>query len=74
MSPERLRGGIPFALVGVLLILSLFVLHGAAAGVAAFAAFLGFIAACIDALRRRDADVRRNADRSGLAGWFGGWF
>ena len=37
-------------------------------------AFLGFIAACIDALRRKDADVRRNADRSGLAGWFGGWF
>jgi hypothetical protein len=25
-------------------------------------------------LRRKDADVRRNADRSGLAGWFGGWF
>ena len=74
MSPERLRGHIPFALVGVLLILSVFVLHGAAAGVAAFAAFLGFIAACIDALRRNDADVRRNADRSGLAGWFGGWF
>ncbi|MGZ4239710.1 MAG: hypothetical protein ACXVWT_27125 [Solirubrobacteraceae bacterium] len=58
----------------MLLILSLFVLHGAAAGVAAFAAFLGFIAAYIDALRRKDADVRRNADRSGLAGWFGGWF
>jgi hypothetical protein len=74
MSPQRLRGRIPFALVGVLLILSVFVLHGAAAGVAAFAAFLGLIAACIDALRRKDADVRRNADRSGLAGWFGGWF
>ena len=70
MSPERLRTRIPFALVGMLLILSFFVLHGAAAGVAAFAAFLGFIAACIDALRRKDADVRRNADRSGLAGWF----
>jgi hypothetical protein len=25
-------------------------------------------------LRRKDADVRRDADRSGLAGWFGGWF
>lgn len=74
MSPKRHRGRIPFAVVGVLLILSVFVLHGAAAGVAAFAAMLGFIAACIDALRRRDADVRRNADRAGLAGWFGGWF
>ena len=62
------------ALVGVLLILSLFVLDGAAAGVAAFAAMLGIIPACIDALRREDADVRRDADRSGLAGWFGGWF
>ncbi len=74
MSRERLRGIIPLALVGVLLILSLFVLDGAAAGVAAFAAFLGFIAACIDVLRRKDADARRDADRSGLAGWFGGWF
>jgi membrane associated rhomboid family serine protease len=74
MSAERLRGRIPFALVGVLLILSVFVLHGAAAGVAAFATFLGFIAACIYALQRRDAEVRRDADRAGLGGWFGGWF
>jgi hypothetical protein len=74
MSPKRHRGRISFGLVGVLLILSLFVLHGAAAGVAAFAAMLGFIAACIDALHRKDADVRRDADRAGIAGWFGGWF
>ena len=38
------------------------------------AAMLGFILACIDALHRQDADVRRKADRTGLAGWFGGWF
>jgi hypothetical protein len=25
-------------------------------------------------LHRQDADVRRKADRTGLAGWFGGWF
>ena len=74
MSARRHRGRVAFALVGVLLILSLFVLHGVAAGVAAFAAMLGFILACIDALRRRDADVRRDADRAGLGGWFGGWF
>jgi hypothetical protein len=74
MSRKRHRGRISFAFVAVLLILSVFVLHGAAAGVAAFAAMLGFILACIDALRREDADVRRNADRTGLAGWFGGWF
>jgi hypothetical protein len=52
MSPRRHRGRISFALVAVLLILSLFVLHGAAAGAAAFAAMLGFILACIDALHR----------------------
>ena len=67
-------GRIFFALVAVLGILAVFVLHGAAAGVAAFAAMFGFIAACIYALHRRDADVRRDADRTGIAGWFGGWF
>jgi hypothetical protein len=74
MSARRHRGLISFALVAVLVILSVFVLHGAAAGVAAFAAMLGFILACIDALHRQDADVRRKADRTGLGGWFGGWF
>jgi membrane associated rhomboid family serine protease len=68
------RGRIFFALVAVLGLLAVFVLHGAAAGAAAFAAMFGFIAACIYALHRRDADVRRDADRTGLAGWFGGWF
>ena len=67
-------GRIFFAFVAVLGILAVFVLHGAAAGVAAFAAMFGFIAACIYALHRRDADVRRDADRTGIAGWFGGWF
>jgi membrane associated rhomboid family serine protease len=68
------RGRIFFALVAVVAILAVFVLHGAAAGAAAFAAMLGFIAACIYALHRRDAEVRRDADRAGLGGWFGGWF
>jgi hypothetical protein len=63
-----------FALFAVLGILALFVLHGAAGGVAALAALLVFILACIDAMRRQDADVRRRGDRTGLAGWFGGWF
>jgi membrane associated rhomboid family serine protease len=67
-------GRIFFALVAVLGILAVFVLHGAAAGAAAFAAMFGFIAACIYALHRRDADVRRDADRTGIAGWLGGWF
>jgi hypothetical protein len=65
---------VAFALFAVLGILALFVLHGAAGGVAALAALLVFILACIDALRRQDADVRRRSDRAGLAGWFGGWF
>jgi membrane associated rhomboid family serine protease len=71
---SRVRGRIFFAFVAVLTILAVFVLHGAAAGAAAFAAMLGFIAACIYALHGRDAEVRRDADRAGLAGWFGGWF
>ena len=68
------RGRIFFALVAVAAIFAVFVLHGAAAGAAAFAAMLGFIAACIYALHGRDAEVRRDADRAGLGGWFGGWF
>ena len=71
---SKARGRIFFAFVAALAILAVFVLHGAAAGAAAFAAMLGFIAACIYALHRRDADVRRDADRAGLGGWFGGWF
>lgn len=63
-----------FALFAVLAILALFVLDGAAGGVAALAALLVFILACIDAMRREDSDARRDADRTGLAGWFGGWF
>jgi hypothetical protein len=73
VSPKRRRGRISFALAAVLLILSVFVLHGTAAGVTAFAAMLGFILARIEQ-HREDAHVRRNADRTGLSGWFGGWF
>src|SRR3954470_11911732 len=59
---SRDRGRIAFALVAVLAILAVFVLHGAAGGAAAFAAMFGFIAACIYALQRRDADVRCAAE------------
>jgi hypothetical protein len=62
------------ALFVVLGILALFVLDGPAGGVAALAAMVVFILACIDALRGEDADVRRRSDRTGLAGWLGGWF
>jgi hypothetical protein len=74
MSPRRHLVRISFASVAVVLVLALFVLHGVAAGVAAFAAMIGFILACIAALSREDAQTRRDADRTGVAGWFGGWF
>jgi hypothetical protein len=64
-----------FVLFAVLAILGLFVLHGPAAGLAALAAMLMFIVACMGALRRRNADLRReDSDRTGIAGWVGGWF
>ena len=55
-------------------ILGWFVLDGALAGVASLAALLAFIGACIYALRGEDPDTRRQGDRTGLAGWIGGWF
>jgi hypothetical protein len=61
-----------FALVVVLAILALFVLDGAASGVTALAAMLVFILACIAALHGRKPD--RDSDRTGVAGWVGGWF
>jgi hypothetical protein len=73
VSPKY-RVRLAFALFAVAGILALFVLDGAAAGAAALAALLLFIVACIGALSRQDADARRHGDRTGLAGWFGGWF
>jgi hypothetical protein len=63
-----------FALFAVLSILSLFVLHGIASGVVSLAAMVAFIGACIYALRGEDAGTRARSDRTGMAGWFGGWF
>jgi hypothetical protein len=74
MSSKRRRVRLTFALFAILAILALFVLHGAAGGVAALAAMLVFIAACMYALRGRDAETGAPSDRTGLAGWFGGWF
>jgi hypothetical protein len=74
VSPKRRRVPIAFALSAVLAILALFVFDGAAGGITALAAMLVFILACVAALGRQDAAVRRGSDRTGLAGWFGGWF
>ena len=70
VSPRRRRVGGTFTLSAVLAILSLFVLDGAVSGVVALVAMLVFIAACIQALRGEGGET---ADRTGLAGWFGGW-
>jgi hypothetical protein len=50
------------------------VLEGAVAGVTLLAAMLVFIGTCIYALRGEDSDAVTRSDRTGLAGWIGGWF
>jgi hypothetical protein len=74
VSPKRHRARAGFLLFALLAVVCLFVLHGAASGVAALAAMLAFIAACISALRGHDAEAVAKGDRTGLAGWIGGWF
>jgi hypothetical protein len=74
MPPRRRRARAGFVLCAVLAILSLFVLDGAGSGMAALAAMLVFIAACISALRGQDPATAAQSDRTGLAGWIGGWF
>jgi amino acid permease len=74
VSRKRRRVTAWFALFALLMILSLFVLHGTAGGVTSFAAMLVFIGACISALRSYDDETRAGSDRTGVAGWIGGWF
>jgi hypothetical protein len=62
---------IAFAVDVVLAILALFVLNGPAGGIVALVALLLFILTCIAALRPR---ATADSDRTGLAGWMGGWF
>ena len=70
----RRRVRVAFSLDATLAILAVFILDGAVAGVAAFAAMLVFIFACIAALRQPNADLGGRTDRTGLAGWIGHWF
>jgi hypothetical protein len=74
VAPKRRRPWVGFALFALLAILGLFVLHGPAAGITALAALLAFIGACMYALRGQDADTVNHNERTGLTGWFGGWF
>jgi len=70
----RHRVRVAFALDAILAILTVFILNGAVAGVAALATMLVFIFACIAALRQPNADLGGRTDRTGLAGWIGHWF
>jgi hypothetical protein len=72
VSPKRRRVRTSFALFAVLAILALFVFDGAAGGVAALAAMLVFIAACVNAMRGEDVNAVAHSGRTGLAGWFRG--
>jgi hypothetical protein len=74
MAPRRRYAWVGFALFGGLAILALVALDGSAAGIASFAAMLVFVGACIYALRGQDPDAVRGSQRTGLRGWFGGWF
>jgi hypothetical protein len=58
-----------FVLTGVLTVVALFVVKGAAGGVVAAGAAAALLFACFRALRGRDVD-----DRPAWAGWFGGYF
>ena len=73
LPPKRGRPWIGFAVVAAVAVCGLFVLHGAASGAVLFAALLGFIFACIYALKCQDPDIAKNADRTGLSGWTGGF-
>ena len=74
MPPRRRRAWLGFVLTAALGLVSVLVLHGAAAGVGSLLALLAFIAACMYALRGRDADSMERTERAGLRGWAGGWF
>jgi hypothetical protein len=71
MSAKRYGIRIAFAVDAVLVILALFVFDGPAGGITALVALLLFILTCIAALRSR---ATPDSDRTGLAGWMGGWF
>ena len=72
--PRKRRPWVGFVLFAILAILGLFVLGGIAAGVDLFVAMLVFIFACMYALRGEEPDSVAQNQRTGFAGWFGGWF
>jgi hypothetical protein len=67
MRTQHRRSWPAFALVAIGAVVGLFVLHGVAAGVVLFIAFLGFIFACIHAL----AGEKPSDGVGGIGGPFG---
>jgi hypothetical protein len=74
VPPKRRRAWVGFAVFVALAASGLFLLDGAAAGAVLLAAMLVFIGACIYALKGHEPGTIRHNERTGLAGWFGGWF
>jgi hypothetical protein len=72
--PRKRRPWVGFTLAAICAVLAVAVLHGPIAGVFALVAMLGFIGACMNALRGHDPDAIRRGDRAAIGGWFGGWF
>ena len=63
-----------FFALAVLAIVGGFVLEGAVAGATSIFAMLVFIAACAYALRHQAQHATARSTRTGLGGWFSGWF
>jgi hypothetical protein len=74
MPARRRHPVVGFALFAALAVLGLFVLDGAVAGFVLLVALLAFIGACMYALRGHGDDAVERGSRSGLTGWFGGWW
>jgi hypothetical protein len=74
VPPKRRHAWVGFALFAALAILGLFVVDGPVAGVILLVAMLTFVGACIYAARGQDPDGVARTQRSGFAGWIGGWF
>jgi membrane associated rhomboid family serine protease len=70
---RRLRTRLGFALFVILAVLGLFVLDGPAGGIASLAAIFAFIGSCMYSLRGEDPATVSQNERTGMAGWFGGW-
>src|SRR3954452_12788681 len=73
MPSRRVVVRVGFPLFGLLTVLGLFVLDGAAAGVVLFAALLLFTITCILALSIEETgETTKGSERTGITGWIRG--